>query len=354
MDFRIEPTRRQFLTVAAASGAALWLSQSVSPASAATSLVAGKLVLDEFTDLRFFTSEYTVQVDWLVCNFLDIEAQAVGVVTLKLTVDNRVFGFNSAAIIQASDQLVSVAAESIQASGNVAEAVYRWDTSKFVAGQATRVLLPLTPLVAFPNDNVEAPTIPLATLSYEVAGTGKSQTLKRVLAESTELADVAPWAAATSAAWGQVGTNENATRIYRAPVTVRVESVGPNAIPAGLTLTIRSDQAFSESPALNTLASSAGPLDPAEVVVTEDTALGQRTTSFSLVTEVPAGEERVLILSWPEVAIGPEHPAVGYPAIVSVLSLDAVGQPQRGSAVLVVDSASSPAILKADVTKAGG
>lgn len=346
----IKLTRRQFLVSTGGSAIVMSLMQGAAPVQAA---VTDTLTTDEFSSLAFFSSNHQKRIQWQLSNFLDFAARPAGIVTLRLTVDNRVLDFNSALVMQSRNRVTSFEPESTKIEGARTVAIYRIDAAYLGSEGTARFLLPLTAIVEYPGDNVDDPVLPSARIEYQRDGVSKPDVLERGLA-AAKVTDVAAWGAAAAAAWAPVASSGAGDRIYRGPIVVRVVSTGPAPVPPGLSIVVRSDAVLSGSPALAQLSAQNGPLETAGVSVTEDVRDGQRTTLFVLSEAIAAGEQRILSLAWPATSLDDNAAAAATASVVTVLPLAGQELAQRLAPATVVDSATSPQILSTDVTKAGG
>lgn len=296
------------------------------------------------SQVHFFTHAHTREARWVIAEHLQ-GRRLSPLDTVRVEYDSRLFGLRSAGYLRRGERLIRLHTPDVSGSGNLASATYSIPPGARDGSGELAVISPLTGIVAYPGDLIEDPIRPRMVLLQ-----GSQEMHHELIQAETDLA-VSPWGIELSAGWDHIDNVDGRGGVYRVPSVLRLDSVGPNPMPAGTEVHLVSDLSASGAPGLGgALRDGAEPLNG--VSIASGTDVSRRLTVFRFAQPLPASSSIVLNIEWPA---GRSAGSV-VAATAAVVSSAAADRPQRGAGVVdhAIGADASLELQEIDSARAGG
>ncbi len=348
---------RRALLATSATGLAIGTLQfaGAAPASAAAIRTGGKgqpIVADRRSlSFNFFSTDWATHYALQYPVYLEISDGSDGGAgfTAEFNFDPRIFEPNSEVALFDNTSVTVVPTE-ISSLGDGSSSLrftLEHGLGPAAAGNSISFGLPLALRDLYPAENV-GPILPL-TLSLSPTGGGAPSRTQWI--PLPKAVNVLPWGIELSAGWSELKVTQGGKElVYRAPMLIRVDSVGPSSVPAGTVLTVVTDRRIVASLGVKSVV-----LDNvvAPELIVSSSAKSEDALQLEIVLgqELAAGSALEVWLQSTPVAEAPKVSSIRFTSVTATNPAD-LTRPERSTGKQsIVDFTSSGSPLASDIAE---
>ena len=323
----MRPSRRRFVSAGIGS---LILSQTSTAVAAAeirrpagrTTTSSIKVEVLQSASISSYSADFSDMHTMTAPTFIrltSVEPVPAGVI-VHVEYDRRVFAEGPALVLD-DGRPRTLPAPVTEINRDVARASVHIPTEIGTAENSVRLALPVTPRVLFPRENLGRP----ADVIVEVQPPDRPGS-RNTLSRTTDASGVQAWGIAVSGSWATTRVSDGSgLRTYRVPSRVRVDSVGPHAVPAGLSVVVEADANVVSS--FNAIEVRLNEILVSTALYTVETFSGDGVTRIELLfgPEIPSSQALTVTLE-PTLR---DVPAVGTGIVFARVYANASGSAQR-------------------------